>query len=83
MNWLETMLANRVLARLEVKMGQNWKGKVGGIGAMLAGVAGLLTEFSTGTLSVEKIMVYVAAISGGLSLFGIRQAIGKADTPTP
>lgn len=57
-----------------------WKGKVGGIGAMLGAVAGLLNDCVTGTLTIDKLTTYAGMFSLGLAAFGIRDAIGRDDT---
>lgn len=53
-----------------------WKGKVGGVGAMLAAIGGILAGFSSGTLDTKSLMELLGMISLGLSTFGIRSAIG-------
>lgn len=84
MNLIERGLANLALKRMEEKMGTNWKGKVGAIAAILAAVGGALTDFAQNSLTMEKVMAYVTAVGAGLSLFGIRHAMGpsKANTPS-
>lgn len=84
MNFIERGLANLALKRMEEKMGTNWKGKVGAIAALLAAVAAALTDFATNQLSMEKVLAYLSAAGGALSLFGIRHAMGPSKaTPTP
>ena len=63
--------------------GKNWKGTTGAIGAALAALGAIGVDVSNGTLTTEKLTVYVAAIGGALSLFGIREAIGKQPEPPP
>lgn len=83
MNFIEVWAANKYIRRLENSMGQNWKGKIGAIGAILGSLAGAATDWSSGTLDIQKIMNYFALAMGGLSLLGIRQAVGRAAAGQP
>lgn len=75
MNFVDNWLFGRILNRLENAMGSGWKGKTGGIGLMLSGLAGLITGFSNGTLTAETAISYFGMLTAGLGVFGIRQAI--------
>lgn len=56
-------------------MGSGWKGKTGGVGMMLSGVAMLFTMFSAGTLDAPHAIEAFGLISAGLGVFGIRAAL--------
>lgn len=62
---------------------RNWKGVTGAVGAALAALGGIAVDLEKGTLTTEKFTVYLAAVGGALSLFGIREAIGKQPEPPP
>ena len=83
MNWLETWAANHYLSRLENRMGQNWKGRIGSLGLALSAIASLIVAYSNGTLDVETIIRGVGVVSGALAAFGIRQAVGRAQAGSP
>lgn len=74
MNWIVRKLLERKVNTMN--LGTNWKGKAGGVGAMLTALAGLLGDVASGNFSVEKAMGYVSVFSLGLAAFGIRSAIG-------
>ena len=68
-------------------LGSNWKGRVGGVGGMLSGLAAMIhglscvaVSLSTGdpmTNCFNEIMTGASAFSLGLAAFGIRQAVGS------
>lgn len=82
MNWFERQALRYVLRRLEGMMGTGWKGRLGAIGVILGALAGLATAYGSGTLSLEQVIAAFTVASGGLSAFGIRQAIGTPAPPT-
>jgi len=69
------VIVSRLLGRIDTMLGSGWKGKAGGIGMILAALAGLLNDVAQGTVTMEKAMAYLAAASAGLGVFGIRSAI--------
>lgn len=75
MNILERWALGLALNRLEARMGAGWKGKAGGLGLILAGVAGLLNDFAAGTITAEKAIAYFGMCAAGLGVFGIRAAL--------
>lgn len=81
MNWIEKQAAGYALRRLEGEMGANWKGKIGAMGAALGVVATAAVAFSNGQLDLAGILAAITALSGALSLYGIRQAIGPVAPP--
>ena len=74
MNWIVRKLLERKVNTMN--LGNNWKGKAGGVGAMLTALASLVNDVSNGAFSMEKTMGYFSLFSLGLAAFGIRSAIG-------
>lgn len=73
-----------------MKLGENWKGKAGGIALMLTGTAAIIhgivcgiENLSSGNLNQCTTGLYegVLQFAAGLGLFGIREAIGKVSPP--
>ena len=48
--------------------GKNWKTSAGGVSAILAGLAGLLSLFKAGNFDTNAIMTAIGTIGGGIGL---------------
>jgi len=55
--------------------GQNWKGKIGAIVGALFGIVAALLPESAG--EIQERLAGAAIAFGGLSVYGIREALGK------
>ena len=58
-----------------------WKTKVGGIGAILGGLAGIAEAVVHGNYDPDKLIAYWGMVTGGFVALGIGHKIEKAVKP--
>jgi hypothetical protein len=74
--WFERLALRVALTRIQEKlMGSGWKGVTGGIALMLLGLGNAIRDFADGTLTSDRLTIYLGMIAAGLAAFGIRRAI--------
>ena len=78
MNWYEKLVAKQIAKRVRKEIEMNgWKTKASGVGAILSGVALLISGLAGPTFNFDAIQQGALTVIAGLGVLGIGHKLSK------